>query len=39
MTTTLFASIGIDIGKEDFHIAGFGTRVLTAMPCSIGQGP
>ena len=25
MTTTLLASIGIDIGKEVFHVVGFGT--------------
>src|SRR5215211_6204706 len=25
MTTTPFASIGIDIGKEVFHVVGFGT--------------
>ena len=35
MTTTPFASIGIDIGKEVFHVVGFGTDGKIAFPRKI----
>lgn len=37
MNTTLFASIGINIGKEVFHVVGFGTDRKIAFRTSLRE--